>query len=346
MLLNKDFIIKVITALVFLFIIIKVLGPVLFSYFRSKMPGYVEPDNDIDAMIRRQKERLRAQYGLTGKTVHEGLPSPQRENTESSHPTPHSPAADHIYKETKWGGGDFAKSIQGMITKNYSYTIAETKINAFVLLAEKKKWLRYLSSDNLESVESLKNYLSMIMIVKMLIEEVREKQFALVPKLAKKCHLRSEEFALALQMKILMPLAAKKNIKESTIYSDSPVLHQFSEDTMNEALEVLMSKEANLWAKGHNYFIEEMALHLNYAGLLHPLPKLAHKKDIEGARSILAVDEDMSMEDIKKIYKKIALSRHPDKIAGLKLPKPIELKAIKNFSVIQEAYDILVNNKK
>lgn len=346
MLANKDFIIKIISALVFFFITVKVLGPVLFQAIRKKMPGYHEPENDIDAMIRRQKERLRAQYGLTGKTQHDGLPAPDDSPSSPNFvSTPASPVVEKIMKEMKWGGSEFVKNIQATIAKNYSYTVAESKISAFILLAEKKKLIRYLSPDNQNNLESLKNFLSMTMILKILIDEIREKDYALIPKLAKKCNLTAEQFALALQMKLLMSVP-KKNISEDKIYSDSPVLHQFSEETMTSALENMLTKEANLWAKGHSLFIEELALHISYANLLAPLPKLAHKKDKETAMQILAVDDEMSLEEIKRVYKKTAQSRHPDKITALKLPKLVEQKAIRNFGIIQQAYEILTAAKK
>lgn len=61
-------------------------------------------------------------------------------------------------------------------------------------------------------------------------------------------------------------------------------------------------------------FIEELSLHLTYASVLVPTPKLQNKKDIATAYTILKATADMDFEDIKKIYKKMAMLKHPDKI--------------------------------
>jgi hypothetical protein len=341
MLANKELISKVIFTVVFLFITVYVLGPVFFNFIKSKLPGYQQPEHDLDTMIKRQKERLRSQYGLVGRTEHEALLGPKQ---SSSGPQTHT--IENLYKESRWGGGDFTKSIQTIITKNYSYTIAESKINAFILLAEKKNWSDDLSSENQNSTDAIKNFLSLIMLLKILIEEIREKDYNVLQKVAGKCKRTPTELALAIQFKLLLTISSKKNLAEEKIFTESPHLHQFSEETMIFALDNLIHKEANLWAKGHSLFLEELALYLDYAHMLQPIIRVANKKDTTGAAKILGVSEKMTIEEIKKVYKKMALAKHPDKIHAQKLPKPIEKQAIKNFTLIQEAYDILSAAKK
>lgn len=349
MLANKDIIIRVLVGFFFFFFALRVLGPVFLNFLKRKMPGHYEPENDIDAMIRKQKERIRLQYGIpVSSSTDAGRINDKQLSTISAHDKDESPKTaviESLYKETRWGGGEFIKSIQSLVAKNYSYTVAESKINAFILLSEKRKFLKYLSHENQNNLEAIKNYLSMIMVFMMMVEEVRTKDFTLIAKMAKKCHVTPEAFALALQIKILTVLSAKKNLPEDRLYSESIILHQFSEDTMVDATEILLKKEANIWAKGHSLFIEELALHLNYAVILSSSVKITHKKDVENARLILGVDEDDSLDDIKKTYKKLALTRHPDIIASQKLPKSIEKKAAQNFTMIQAAYDLLTTYK-
>ena len=69
MLHNKEIIVRIIIGTVFFIIFVKVVGPVIFEVLKGKIPGPRNPDNDIDHMIKRQKERLRAQYGITGCEV-------------------------------------------------------------------------------------------------------------------------------------------------------------------------------------------------------------------------------------------------------------------------------------
>ena len=116
---NKDIIIRVGLGLVIFVVFAKVVGPVIFELLKRKIPGGYQPDNDIDSMIRRQKERMRSQYGLTSR---DSIPATLKE-TESPEPSPTRAATKEVetlYKESRWGGGDFAKGIQLEITKNYS----------------------------------------------------------------------------------------------------------------------------------------------------------------------------------------------------------------------------------
>jgi DnaJ-domain-containing protein 1 len=179
-----------------------------------------------------------------------------------------------------------------------------------------------------------------------MIEEIRTKDFTLIGNVAKKCHLNPNELLLALQLKILYILHQKKEMKEDKLFSDTPVLNQFSEDTIKSVIEALLKKEANLWAKGHSLFFEELSLFLNYAHILSPMPLLQGKKDIDTAHKILGTTPEMDIEEIKKIYKKTALAKHPDKIGSQKLPKILEKKAISQFGKIQESYEIILASKK
>lgn len=343
---NKDIITQIAFTLIFIFIVARVLGPIFYDYLKRKIPGAYNPDNDIDSMIRRQKERLRAQYGLPNNEANSTNRHLENQNLTSTQSKAPSPEISNLYKETRWGGGHLTKEIQNDITKYYSYTIAESKINSFIFLVEKREYFEFLTENNQKSHEAIKNFLAISIINFILLDEIREKKYFLLDKVAKKCQTSAGIFALALQIKILQILASKKDIKEEKIFSDITIIHQFSEDSIKEGLEMLMKKEANLWAKGPSLYFEELALFFNYASLLFPFPKLESKKDLATAYHILGADESMSVDDIKKIYKKIALSNHPDKITGLKLPKTIERKAILKFNSIQEAYEVIIQSKK
>ena len=342
---NKDIIIRVGLGLVLFVVFAKVVGPVIFEILKRKIPGAYQPDNDIDSMIKRQKERMRSQYGLIGKDPALSI----LKETDTPDPTPPRAATkevENLYKESRWGGGDFTKSIQLEITKNYSYTLTETKVNAFILLSEKRHYLNYLSVDNQKSEVAIKHYLSLVMLFLILVEEIRNREFNLLERVAKKCHLNPMEFALALQLKILHAISGKREIKEERLFEHVLTLHQYSEETMKEALDLILRKEANLWAKGHSLFVEELSLHLAYASVLLPIPKVQNKKDITTAYTILNVRPDMDFEEIKKTYKKLAMLKHPDKIGQMNLPKTLEKKALMQFKHIQEAYDIIMAERK
>lgn len=341
---NKDIILRLLFAFAFIAICFRVLGPVFLGFIRKKLPGYV-PENDIDTLIRRQKERLRAQYGLGGEIQTDQWGQRISQDKEERD-TPPSAELKKIYEETKWGGGAFLKEIQQDISKNYGYTMADTKVNAFILLCEKRNYVRYLSQDHRAASTAIKNYLVTLLLLFLLVEELREKKFFILDKISAKLGIPSMEFALAMQIKLLMTISQKKELKDERIFSDTLIISQYSEDTVKEATESIARKEANLWAKSPSQLFEELTLALNFANILAPMPKLKNRKDIATAYSVLGVEESATVDEIKKIYKKLALQKHPDKIVSQKLPKMLERKAFERFNRIQEAYEVILENRK
>jgi DnaJ-domain-containing protein 1 len=340
---NKDIIIRLLLAVSFVAICLRIVGPIFIASLKKKLPGY-NHETDIDQMIRRQKERLRSQYGLTGdvQTSQWG----QRPQGSEENITPPTPEIKKIYEETKWGGGAFLKDIQQEISKNYGYTMADTKVNAFILLCEKRNYLRFLSDDHRNSPVAIKNFLVTLLLFLLLVDEVREKNFFILEKISAKLHIPSMEFALALQIKILMTISQKKELKEERIFAETLVINQYSEDTIKEAAELIAKKEANLWAKSSSQLLEELTLALNFANMIVPMPKLKNRKDLETAFEILGLKKESTTEEIKKLYKKLALLKHPDKIVSQKLPKTLERKAFERFNKIQEAYEVIMENRK
>lgn len=343
---NKDIIIRLVFSFIFFAITFRVLGPIFFGFIKKKLPGGYSHESDIDSMIRRQKERLRAQYGLSGD-----IDSSQRERSsnylrEENDKTPPTKEIQQLYQQTKWGSGPFLKEIQQEIAKTYSYTMAETKVNAFILLCEKRNYMRFLTADHKSSSAAIKNYLVTLLLFFLLIEELREKKFFILEKVAKKLGISADEFAIALQIKILTIVSLKKELKEERIFTETLVIGQYSEETIKEAAESIAKKEANLWAKSPSQFFEELTLALNFASMISPMPKLKNRKDVDTAHEILGSSKDQSTEEIKKLYKKIALQKHPDKIVSQKLPKVLERKAFERFNKIQEAYEVIIDSRK
>lgn len=341
---NKDIIIRVLFGFFLIAIFFKVVAPFIIEMLKKKLPGYHQPENDIDSMIRRQKERLRAEFGLVERSG--TSQSINYTEDEKQPPPPQSKEVEKIYKESRWGGSTFAKDIQAIITKNYSYTLAETKVNAFILISEKKNYLRHLSPANQQSPDAIKNYLSLVMLFLILIDEIRNKELNLIEKVAKKCNVEKMEFMLALQLKMLFAITTKMAIKEERLYEGKFALHQFSEDTIKETLDLIFKKDANDWARGHSIFLEELSLYLSYADIMTPYPLLKNKNDLATAYQILNVSEDSGSEEIKKAYKKLAMAKHPDKIGHMKLPKILEKKAVMKFNQIQAAYDLIMAQRK
>ena len=68
-------------------------------------------------------------------------------------------------------------------------------------------------------------------------------------------------------------------------------------------------------------------------------------KDTNNAYAVLGVSEDMSLEEIKKIYRKKRKEFHPDSLISKGLPEELINKAKEKFIEIQEAYEAIKSKK-
>jgi DnaJ-domain-containing protein 1 len=353
MVLNKEFITRIIVSVFVIFFFLKVVGPFIIAHFKRKIPGYSEPENDIDAMIRRQKERLKAQYGLqssgteavTSKAAHA-----QRESGDLTVTQINLPQSDNvksIIQETKWGSSKIIKELQQALKTHYAYTFAESKLSAFFLIVERRKLLSFLSIENQNNNNAIIKYSGSLFIFLIIIDEIKNKKLDLTQSLSKKIKINEHTLALAIQIKILLEIKEKSaDLKEQRIFQSDFILHQFSDETIQLAISKILQKEANLWALGPAQFLEELSLCLNQAFFLTPYPTLTKNDDYETCYQILGIDENADEDEIKKTFKKFAMSYHPDKIDALKLPKILDKKAKEKFNSFQRAYEIILKKRK
>ncbi len=352
MVLNKEILIRIIVSVLVIIFFLKVVGPFIIDHFKKKIPGYSEPENDIDAMIRRQKEKLKAQYGLHGASSETLISHSARgvdlsENTSASTTIQQTENIKNIIQETKWGSSKTIKELQQSLKSSFSYTFAESKLSAFFLLIERRKYLNYLSIENQNNNSAIIKYTSSLFIFLIIIDEIKNKKLDLTSSLSKKIKIDELTLALALQLKILLEIKEKSNdLKEQRLYQSEFILHQFSDETIQAAITKILQKEANLWALGPAQFLEEQSIVINYAYFLTPFPRMTNNEDIDTCYQILGVDEEADEEHIKKTFKKFAMSYHPDKIDALKLPKPLERVAKEKFNTFQRAYELILKKRK
>ena len=315
---NKQIIIRLIISFAFIGFALRVLTPLIFSFFKQKLSGQ-NHDNDIDWMIKKQKEQLRSQYGINSPV--------------SSGPQ----LVDHT--------DSTIQNIAKNISQHYSYTISDAKIRVFFDLAQKRKFLNFLPAKYQSSEQHKINFLSQALILFLIKEEITKKNFTMSQTLAKKLTMSLYEFTMGVQIKILLHMKSEYRT-EDQVFGEDYVLSNFSDDIINAALDLIFQKEAALWAQGPSLLFEELSLYFHYASILRPLPTLKGKTDTKTAALILGCHETDSIELIKKKYKKLALEKHPDKISAQKLPPKLEKRGLLNFGRIQEAYEILTQEKK
>ncbi|MGC4073782.1 MAG: hypothetical protein QM760_14980 [Nibricoccus sp.] len=118
-------------------------------------------------------------------------------------------------------------------------------MNAFIMLSEKRNYLRFLSEGNQKSKEAINNYLSLLLLLLVIIDEITSKDFSFLDKVAKKCKVDRTKLMLAFQLKILFAIAVKRPMKDERLFEGVPVLHQYSEDTIKEAMHTILKGAAN-----------------------------------------------------------------------------------------------------
>jgi hypothetical protein len=311
---NKQIIIRVVISFVFIAFSLRVLIPILYDYFKLKISGSNNL-HDIDWMIKKQKDQLRSQYGISTPGA-------------ISAPVPEKNLASDISKN---------------ISKHYSYSLSENKIKNFLELADKRNFIHALSDKNKQSMENKINFFSQAIILFLLQEEIAKKTFTMSQVLARKLSMPLYEFTMGVQIKILLHMKSELRT-EDQVFCEDYVLQNFSEEKTMTAFETIVHKEGNLWAQSPSLLFEELSLYFHYASIVQPMPSLRNKTDTHTAALILGCTETDSQELIKKKYKKLALEKHPDKITAQKLPPKLEKKGLLNFNRIQEAYEILNSN--
>ena len=83
--------------------------------------------------------------------------------------------------------------------------------------------------------------------------------------------------------------------------------------------------------------IEQIAYHLGIASADMNSIKAMYYRDKESDYKILEITEDVSDEEIKKAYRKMALKFHPDKVA--QEGEEVQRAATEKFKKVQEAYE-------
>lgn len=337
--LDKEILYKALWALALIIVAYKFL-PFLFSSIKESIFGPTQDPNDIDVMIKREKEKLKSQYLIKDNNLIANEFYVEDNKKDSSN---NSKISD-IYRNLAWGDGELHKETKNLITKAFGYTLSDTKVSSFFHLIKSKNYLQYLQEKNITDKKALVNYLSCTLIFHIMIEENKEKSFDLTDKIAKRCLVKNSVFQLAFQLKILDNLKLKSPLRDEKKFVSTPILNQISQETMQSTIERVLQKESNLWASDINHFNEELSLYLKEAELIAPLPMLKNKRDLEAALNILGCDENSTEQEIKQSYKKLALLFHPDRMLTNTKSDYLMKLAQKKFNLIKEAYDI-VNTK-
>lgn len=338
MYLNKEIIPRFVVAFIFIGVSLGIVVPIILNLIKGKYLGLRKKNFDFDYMVKQQKELLKSQYSIKSSDISATSSVAQKTELRSN-------VIKEIKKEISWGGNELAAELRQIINKDFSYQFSTSKMNAFILLVEKRNYLRLLDSvDDKIDKDSLMNFLASLFILLVLIDENREKITNFTEKCAKKLNIPSIELQIAIQLKVLMS-NKENNIKEERIFVEQLILQQYSEDTIQKSVHAILINETNIWKKSISSFFDELSIFLTYAEFLSPLKRPENNKDLLGALAVFNENEKYIFDEIKKKYKKLVQIYHPDKIMPQKLPKSLEKKALLKFNIIQESFEIISSRK-
>ena len=66
---------------------------------------------------------------------------------------------------------------------------------------------------------------------------------------------------------------------------------------------------------------------------------------MERAYNILGINPQVPNDEIKKVYRKLAMEHHPDRVISRGLPEEFVKMANKKFAEIQNAYDLICKDR-
>lgn len=94
-------------------------------------------------------------------------------------------------------------------------------------------------------------------------------------------------------------------------------------------------------------FLETTARIFGFSGRTFNRIRIAHMgRTADDPYLILGVDEDISDEDLKKVYRKMAAANHPDRVVARGLPRELRTLATHKMAIINKAYAEILSLRK
>jgi len=341
---NTDLLLNIVYLVVFLFITYKILSNTLWASIRKKIDPFADQrdEKDFDRMIKRKMDLLRANNGQY--VPEDQLLSPTqallRKEQNKGQPKAHNPIPVQykaLFDDLSWGSGEEVKKIIKLFQREFSYTPNEQNLREKLKVHLKDESL--LSTINQSTKEEILTLFYSRALFEYYFEEISDQKYSLVKKIAIRLEVPVDLFAYAFQYMLLNEVQSKERFQSKLLLSNIDILKK------QQLSSIFFTKHGVHLAKSVNAIQELIKEHFVVADFIRPWPEITKNSSLVEALSILRAHQSFTTEELKRNYKKIAMEKHPDKIAALKLPKEIEQNALKQFQIIQLAYDIISKQK-
>ncbi|MBT7609138.1 MAG: DnaJ domain-containing protein [Bacteriovoracaceae bacterium] len=361
--LSFDNIINIVVTITLTYVLIRYFGPLAMEFFIEKVTGQKKrPEADFDNLIKRKEEMLRR--GASGATNASQYKSNSQKYKSKTHELynlafkKYSSEGDNslnykkvleLFDNCEWGEGTLINEIGATVSSKLSRRLDITEITPYISNIIKREVLLNLSSEKLPGFEDVKAACESKVYLENLIKEVKNGGGLYLDKMKKLNKVSSKVLILAISYLIYRETKkASKDLLETFIKAHSPLefINKINSVEMERGINKLIISGDNKKFRSISSLNKIIFDLSNLMNSLSPIPPLKNKKDLKGAFDIIQIDGIATKDKVKKSYQKLASIKHPDKLAAKGISKELEKVATSNFTIIQEAYDIILESLK
>jgi len=359
-----DIYIKIVLTIILMVIGSKVIAPIISNWWIERAGRKRKKKHNLDIIIGEKQDILKKEQQMLSHTlsnkkeerkqdVAQNLISQYKNKIEvncddlSKNEIESFKTMIEILENLHWGDGKNFNEIQSEWKQKYQMNIPLTEINTTMQRIIKSEISSYFINELPNTEQTCQLLTSYVYIKDLCSTDHKGNVFTM---LSKKLEIDTKYIMQGAHFYLLQNEGnAKTNhvIYDYILRGNSPI----SRRDPNSIYKLILK---NLFIKNTKHIIKTETLeNLIYQeaivfNCLKKLPELSGQKDLETAMSIfnITADEPNMDKKIKKIYKNLAKSAHPDRLAGKGLPEKYMNLAHENFVKIQAAYDIIKEKSK
>ena len=349
---NSEIIAKLIVTLLLAYISIKFMAPLVQLLWDKIFNSTQKSNVSLDMLIEREKQLLR-----NGLTKPESSPSQNKSSPNktldayqsylqklTSDKNKNQKSIDDVKKifslfdNLQWGEGPTFEHIRKEIKEEFNISVNQSKITAILKKFIENNFLMSRKSSVLPNYKEVIDILELATIANELINESTSKEYLLLESLSLRWKISCLDIAKGLLL-LMQPRSNSQTTIQKDILNGKIKIH----GTYENKLFGIIKSDDNKFFQSKKDFLKKLNSSSIFFSILSPLDAPEDKNDLQRAKKIFYAHENTSLEDIKKTYKKMVAMKHPDKLPSHGIPTEFESIATKNFSIIQQSYDIILN---
>jgi hypothetical protein len=369
---KSELVIRLFLAIFLVFVIGKILSTFIRGFFTNFWNPSGKDKLDFDKMIKKQVRILKEAQdseGENGSSYQNSLVKEEKKYgslTEKKYQNRFESLISENEKEEKdevkkafvffdnaqWGEGIFFNKVKKKVGKKFSTNIDNRDISYMAHLFLRGDIFLKIKKEKLPSIDEIGNLIEHGLVLKKLVEEAKMRRGSILNHISHREGIDVLHLALGVEYFILS--AEKKGkVSEGLIpmllgdnYIKKTSLETFHEKKISSIiLESLVDEKKNIF----NPLTSSFHKIFDNAHIFSCLSRINYSKDkldLNSALKIFNLRRSSSIEEVKKVYKKLAKLKHPDRLSGLNIPEKYNSIANENFSRIQESYKLIIEFKK